>query len=238
MRNYLRAYINYAQDNWLDFLPDAQFAANNHVNETTEMTPFFANHGYHPRTGAEPPGSFDTADHPDILAADKLVKQTEDMQEWLKDHIAWTQESHINYANRHRQPHPEYRVGDRVYVDARHFNLQRESQKLSPRALGPWPIVRCIDSKAYEVSLPEHMARAGVTPVFHPWKLLLAPENAYPGQIETPEPPYQIFDTDETEAHNEWEVDKIVDCCEIRGNIQYKALYYGPWDDWNSDPPW
>ncbi|KAL4755694.1 uncharacterized protein BDW70DRAFT_154739 [Aspergillus foveolatus] len=82
------------------------------------------------------------------------------------------------------------------------------------------------------------MARAGVTPVFHPWKLRLAPETAYLGQIETPEPPYQIFDPEETEAHDEWGIDRIVDCREIRGNIQYKALYYGPLHDWNSNPPW
>lgn len=30
MKNYLRAYVRYAQDDWVDFLPDAEFAVNNH----------------------------------------------------------------------------------------------------------------------------------------------------------------------------------------------------------------
>ncbi|KAL4982469.1 hypothetical protein BDW68DRAFT_192115 [Aspergillus falconensis] len=68
------------------------------------------------------------------------------------------------------------------------------------------------------------MVQAGVTPVFHPWKLHLAPFDAYPGQIESPEPPYQIFDPGETEA--------------MMKNMQYKALYLGPLDDWNSNPHW
>jgi hypothetical protein len=58
LKNYLHAYINYAQDNWAWFLPNAQFAVNNQVSKTTGMTPFFACHAYHPRTGAEPPGLY------------------------------------------------------------------------------------------------------------------------------------------------------------------------------------
>jgi hypothetical protein len=51
MKTYLRNYINYTQNNWVDFLPDAEFAANNMTNASTGMTPFFINNGYHPRTG-------------------------------------------------------------------------------------------------------------------------------------------------------------------------------------------
>ena len=47
MEQYLRAYVNYQQDNWVDFLPMAEFAANNHVSDTTKTTPFQANSGFH-----------------------------------------------------------------------------------------------------------------------------------------------------------------------------------------------
>jgi hypothetical protein len=37
---YLRAYVNYQQDNWASYLANAEFAYNNSVNVTTGKTPF------------------------------------------------------------------------------------------------------------------------------------------------------------------------------------------------------
>src|SRR5579863_665885 len=48
LEQYLRAYCNYQQDNWASLLPLAEFAYNNAPNETTGLSPFFANKGYHP----------------------------------------------------------------------------------------------------------------------------------------------------------------------------------------------
>ena len=237
LKNFLRSVINYAQNDWLDWIPDAEFTANNHVNESTGMTPFFADHGYHPRTGAEPPRPEDSTRNPAIEAADQLVRRTEAIRQRLQDEIAWAQEEYERHSNRHRSPHPEYRVGDRVYVDARHFAAERPSVSLGFKYAGPWPIIRIIDNKAYELQLPDHMRAAGVTPVFHPWKLHLAPTNPYPGQAQEPQPPI-IVTTDEG-AHNEWYVDEIVDCRTTkRYGIQYKARFAGNWDEWNANPPW
>jgi hypothetical protein len=46
MKQYLRAYVNYLQDNWEKWLALAEFSANNHVFETIEMSSFFANLEY------------------------------------------------------------------------------------------------------------------------------------------------------------------------------------------------
>jgi hypothetical protein len=44
-------YVNEQQDNWVEFLPIAQFAYNSAKSSTTRFSPFFANHGYEPRLG-------------------------------------------------------------------------------------------------------------------------------------------------------------------------------------------
>lgn len=49
MEQYLRAYVNFEQDDWVTWLPKAEFAYNNAYNSFTKMTFFFANLGYHPR---------------------------------------------------------------------------------------------------------------------------------------------------------------------------------------------
>lgn len=239
LKNYLRSYINYAQDDWVDWLPDAEFAANNFVNQSTGMTPFFANHGYHPRTGAEPPGTYEGTTNVEMEAADKIVERAEAIRIWLQDQLAWAQEEYERYANTHRQPHPEYRIGDQVYVDARHFAAERASKSLGYKNAGPWRIKRVIDNKAYELELPDYMVTAGVCSIFHPWKLHLAPRNPYPGQNPDPQPPIMITDPEDDEPHEEWDVLDIVDCRKTRRyGTQYKARFIGNWDEWNANPPW
>ena len=239
LKNYLRSYIAYAQDDWVDWLPDAEFAANNFVNQSTGMTPFFAMHGFHPRSGAEPPGTYEVATSPEMEAADKIVARTEATRAWLQDELAWSQEEYERHANTHRQPHPEYRVGDEVYVNARHFAAERPSKSLGYKNAGPWRITRIIDNKAYELELPDYMVAAGVCPIFHPWKLHLAPRNPYPGQNPDPQPPIMITGADDDEPHEEWDVLDIVDCRKTRRyGVQYKARFVGNWDEWNANPPW
>jgi len=50
---YLHIFCNYDQNDWFELLPLAEFAYNNTVQESTRMSPFFANYGFHPRFLAE-----------------------------------------------------------------------------------------------------------------------------------------------------------------------------------------
>src|SRR5258708_11872661 len=50
LEQYLRQYCNYEQNDWSDLLPLAEYAYNNSVTTATQMSPFYANYGYHPRT--------------------------------------------------------------------------------------------------------------------------------------------------------------------------------------------
>ncbi|EJD32528.1 hypothetical protein AURDEDRAFT_77621, partial [Auricularia subglabra TFB-10046 SS5] len=54
IEKYLRAWGNTRQDDWSEWLPLAEFAINNRVSSATGSSPFFLNHGRHPRMGFEP----------------------------------------------------------------------------------------------------------------------------------------------------------------------------------------
>lgn len=88
------------------------------------------------------------------------------------------------------------------------------------------------------MDIPERLRKAGLIPVFHPWKLHLAPSDPFPGQVLTPDPPLLITSADSDEQHEEWELLEIVDCRKTRKGIEYKATYVGPYDKWNTNPPW
>ena len=50
LKQYLRVYCNYQQDNWDDLLPLAEFSYNNTPSATTRVSLFFANKGYQDTT--------------------------------------------------------------------------------------------------------------------------------------------------------------------------------------------
>lgn len=49
MEQYLRAFVNYQQDNWVSLLATYEFAANNQFSESLKTSPFLANYGWHPQ---------------------------------------------------------------------------------------------------------------------------------------------------------------------------------------------
>ena len=143
IKNDLQAYVSYIQDDWVDHLLIAEFLANNHINKSTEMTLFFADNGFHPQTGDEPPHLCQKAGRKaELLAADKIVEQQQKTHLFLQDQLAWAQKEQAGWANQNRQPHPEYKVKNIVYVDARYFNASSmESKLLSLKNAGPWKII-------------------------------------------------------------------------------------------------
>jgi len=54
LKQYLRVYCNYQQDNWSELLPLMEFAYNNVPSATTGVFPFFTNKGYHPNITVHP----------------------------------------------------------------------------------------------------------------------------------------------------------------------------------------
>jgi transposase InsO family protein len=69
LEQYLRSFVNYEQDNWVDFLPLAEFAYNNSKHATTGETPFRVVTGMDPRTiGLEPPPNPDNIETKDAPA--------------------------------------------------------------------------------------------------------------------------------------------------------------------------
>ena len=61
LEQYLRNYVNDRQDDWVQWLPIAQYAYNTAESESTKVSPFYANYGFNPdahfqpKTGATAP---------------------------------------------------------------------------------------------------------------------------------------------------------------------------------------
>ena len=229
MEQYIRGFINYAQDNWVDLLPRAEFFANNHDSETTGISPFYAETGFHPRTSLEPPADLSSLPHTrnEQRHADSIVERIHNLNNHLQQEMLWAQEQQAKYANRSRTPAPELRVGDKVWLDARYITTERTMKKLDYKKIGPYKIKRVIRrGAAYELDLPRAMLRKGLHPVFHPWLLHL-----HQGRQRDNTTPIEIQRQGDEQPVEEWHVHAIVDSRrEHNGEIFYRV-------DWGSQDP-
>ena len=203
MERYLRAYINYLQDDWAEWLPCAEFAANNHASETTGISPFFAHYHYDPRWTEEiGDGDGEAARVDEPLARDHATAFKE-ITEHLKAEIARAQHRQQEAANRHRTPEPIFEVGDRVWLNGRNIVTKRPSHKLDNRRHGPFEVIGKLKPNSYRLALPKTMRNH---PVFHVSDLDRAAENPYPGQVIPPPPPVVVDNGEE-----EYFVEEILD---------------------------
>src|SRR5438477_12121321 len=125
VEQYLRAFMNFQQDDWVDWLPLAEFAANNVVSETTGVSPFFANYGFHPRLGTEPsaprPPNLSPTQKREFQKANAVADRFERIIDQLK---ALARQSAARYeedANRNRADAPQYAPGDQVWVSTKNM---------------------------------------------------------------------------------------------------------------------
>jgi hypothetical protein len=54
IKQYLRIFVNHHQNDWVEWLPIAEFAYNNQVHSSTCQTPFRLDSGQDPHLGMEP----------------------------------------------------------------------------------------------------------------------------------------------------------------------------------------
>jgi hypothetical protein len=193
MEQVLRAYTNYHQDDWVSWLPTAQFEANNTVSETTGVSPMMACYGQHPRMGFELPSDTRRPRHQALQAheANTMVDKMRDITEFIREEMIWAQALQQEYANRKRSPAPAYQIGDKVWLNARNIRTERASKKLDWKNVGPYKVIAKVSSHAYKLELPDSMK---IHPVFH--VSLLRPaahESDYlPGQLEEPPEPVVV----------------------------------------------
>jgi hypothetical protein len=101
LKQYLRAYCNYQQNNWNQLLPMAEFCYNNSYSETTKVSPFFANYGYYPHF-TQLLGEV-TKELPKVS---EYVGTLNKLYENLRAEIHYVQTTYAEQANQYRYPDP------------------------------------------------------------------------------------------------------------------------------------
>ena len=232
IEQHLRAYINFTQNDWLRYLPSAEFALNNHDTHVTGVSPFFATYGLHPRSGSElsvtltgPP--VPTSIKFERFDAENLVNSMRKVEKFIIDNIQYHAAMYEEQANKSRVAARNFKVGDYVWLNYKDLRMLPPCRKLDYKNGGPFKIIRPIGKYAFELDLPSSVK---IHPVFHVSLLSPTSSDPLPGQISGPPPPL------ETESDNpEYEIERIVGSHWKDGELNYIVRWkgYGPEDDWS-----
>uniref|UniRef100_A0A1Y1NDZ2 RNA-directed DNA polymerase n=1 Tax=Photinus pyralis TaxID=7054 RepID=A0A1Y1NDZ2_PHOPY len=226
LEQYLRQYVSFAQDDWDEWLPLAEFAARNVVNDSTGMSPFFANTGYHPRMSFGPPRVVPKPAPKDVTdrcrEGNNFVAKMQEITDILRTNLLSAQASQEKFANAHRSPAPAYRVGDMVLLSTRNINSARPIPKLDHKFIGPFRIERVLGSHTYQLKLPHELS--SIHNSFHTNLLRPSPNDPLPGQHNPPPPPIAL----DEKGEKLWAIDKILDSKRTKGKgLQYHILWRG-----------
>ena len=198
LEHYLRCYVGYRQDDWVDWIEQAEFAYNNTVHASTGTTPFYALHGFHPEFTWDVEDDIPEGEAP---AARQRATAIQAEREKLKERLQQAAEYQSKWYGKSHTPR-HYRVGDKVLLSSKNLRLARPSRKLDHHFVGPFRITEALGKQAYRLELPKTLEK--IYPVFH--VSLLEPYHQRDDDEPQTSPPVILL-----EDGKEYEVEAILD---------------------------
>ena len=149
MEAYLRAFVNFEQNDWARFFPMAKFAYNNAKNTSTGHTLFELNCGYHPRVSYEK----DLDPRSKSKIAEKLSSELRNLMAICQQNLHHAQEFQKQAHNKGVKPR-SYAPCDKVWLNSKHLRTKRNC-KLEAKFLGLFQVLHPVGKQAYKFELPK-----------------------------------------------------------------------------------
>ena len=221
---YLRAFVNWDQDNWASLCPAAQIAINGRTSVSTGFSPFFLLHGYEvdPINLDEELDAIDrhrTSPNPKE-AAEAKIRRFKEAFDLAQANMAEAQQEQERQANRNRQEAPVLKVGDKVWLQyGEQISNGRPSKKLDWKN-AKFEVTRIVNPHNVELNTPP-----GIHPVFHVDRLRLHPNDPLPSQQTDDSQPDSIM----VDGTPEWVVEDILAEKLIKRGRGFQKRYQVKW---------
>lgn len=224
LEQYLRLFVSHFQNDWVQWLPIAEFCYNNTVSASTGYSPFFVNTGRNPSMVPKP---LHESNVPAVVEhADQMAK----IHEEVKLMLSIAKDKQKEFFDRGVRESPAYAIGDKVWLSRGKIITDRTSLKLDHKRLGPYEVVERIGSLAYKLKLPPTMK---IHPVFHASRLSPFVVDTIPKR--TPEPLPAVVTP---QGEEEYEVEEIL-ASGLTGGRNPKIKYKVKWKGYPlSDSSW
>lgn len=152
MEQYLRSYVGYQQDDWIFWLPVAQFAYNNILHSTLGKSPFLCMFGETARWEDVIRDDKDT----EVPAARTRAIDLAAVRGKLEAQVKKAADAQARYYNTKHKPQ-SYKVGDMVYLSSKNIKSTRPSKKLAYKYYRSYEVKLPIGKQAYRLRLPPSM---------------------------------------------------------------------------------
>jgi len=194
IEQYLRSFCNYDQDDWYELLPLAEYAYNNSITSATDMSPFYANYGFHPKVTWLKQAEIKNP------AAELYAHWMEEVHQQCREQLEKTQARMSKYYDSKRLP-ITFNPGDKVLLDGRNLKTKRSSKKLDHKMYGPYAIAKLIGTRAAKLQLPKAMKCHDVFNVslLEPYKA-----SSFEGRSQEPPPPVVV------DGEEEYIIERII----------------------------
>jgi len=147
IEQYLRCFSrSFYHDDWLDFLPLAEFAYNNSIHPSTNESPFFINYGFHPYMDEYTLLPTTNINH-------KMVQKLAEGFNHVQDVLLRSQELYKRASDKKRMTAPTYEIDDLVWIQAPPSLNLESSSKLAPCKYGPYKVTNVLRNNNYEIDL-------------------------------------------------------------------------------------
>ena len=224
VKQRLRPFCTYYQDNWSQMLPIMDLAQLTLPHESLGITPFQLLNGYEPRTSwdlrnPEPPATAsEKLNRDDAL---QVAARMKDAVEFAHSSLQSQQDKMKRIANRKRRE-VDWDVGDLVLIDTRNWKMGRPSRKLSEKWYGPVKVLAKV-GESWKVELPDDWA---TYPVFHSHSLRKYNDDPLPGQQRPTPAPIQLLP-----GQDEWEIEEILGSKLVGSSLKYRIKWKGADED-------
>ena len=159
--HYLCQYCNYEQNDWYEMLPLAEYCYNtNSITTATQMSPFYANYGFHLRTNW--PVEIESQNPASKNCAHWILSVHDLCNSYLKK----TSEKMGRYYDQSKQTAPPFKAGDLILLIGKNVRTRRAAKILDAKLFGLFQVVKLVDRSGMSVEL-ELPKRWRVHNVFH-----------------------------------------------------------------------
>ncbi len=128
----LRFWTNHKQNNWMAYLPVAEFVHNTWYNATTKTSPFHLLMGYEPWATWE----ISKSSLPQITTClDQMIEARQVAHEARRTaEASWEWQKHQQ----------RFKEGNQVWLEGRNIHTSHPTTKLAPKQYGPFPITKIL----------------------------------------------------------------------------------------------
>src|ERR1700680_3632287 len=212
VERHLRLFTNSRQDDWVNYLPTAEFTLNSRIHSAHHIPPFEVIYAYRPDF------TIPIGPATKFPAVDARLNNLREVRKEAEAALRMEKRA-MKHAFEAGKPPPHiFTPGQRVWLSSKDIPISSPSRKLAPRQLGPYEVLERTGDLTYRLQLPSYMHQH---PVFHvdrlsPWK-----GNNVNGQQPPPPAPVQI------DEELEYEVETILDSRKFRNQYQYLVKWKG-----------